>query len=226
MTEMLEGQDVLVTGAAGRLGRVVSATFEAAGAHVFGADADPSASNLDGCHGVDLTDERAVQDLFARFEREHISLRAVVHTVGMWDGRPLIDTDLAAWRRVIDVNLTTAFLVLRESLRLRARSKSAFPLRLITFASGQGADGGVAKQAAYSASKSGVIRLVESIADEYEEEGVTAHAIAPSMILFEGMDREQGIPVQDLANLCVLLAGSAGDALSGDVIRAYGTLDT
>lgn len=224
MDELLKGHNVLITGAAGRLGRVVSASFEMAGARVVGADADPSSAEVEPCHGTDLTDEQSVQDLFSRFERDGISFQTVVHTVGIWDGRPLIETDLEAWQRLVDVNLTSSFLVLREALRLRYKAKSELPLRLIVFASGQGADRGVAGQAAYSASKAGVIRLVESIADEYADDDVTAHAIAPSMILFDGMEREKGIPVQDLANLCVLLAGPAGSALSGSVVRAYGSL--
>jgi 3-oxoacyl-[acyl-carrier protein] reductase len=69
-----------------------------------------------------------------------------------------------------------------------------------------------------------VIRLVEALGEEYGEAGITAHAIAPSMILFDGMEDEKGIPAEDLARLCVLLAGPAGDALNGAVVRAYGTL--
>lgn len=224
MEGLLEGYDVLVTGASGRLGTVVCASFEQAGARVFRADANPSSKDGRTCRRVDLTDESSVVELFSSLRDEGAMLRAVVHTVGMWDGRPIEETDADRWRLVMDVNLTTLFLVFREALRLHSRIRSDDPIRLIAFASGQGADRGLAEQAAYSASKAGVIRLVESIAGEYAEDSVTAHAIAPSMILFEGMDDQRGIPVEDLANLCVLLAGPAGSALNGQTVRAYGTL--
>jgi len=224
MEGILQGRRVLVTGASGRLGRIVTASFFRAGAHVVGADADPSGAEMERCDRVDLTDESAVADYFSGLAREGVLLDAVVHTVGMWDGRPLAETDLERWRLVMDVNLTSTFLVFREALRLHERLGDDRTLRLIAFASGQGADRGRGQQAAYSAGKAGVMRLVESVAEEYAERAVTAHAIAPSMILFEGMEDEKGIPVQDVANLCLLLAGSAGDAMNGAVIRAYGSL--
>lgn len=224
MEGQLKGFDVLVTGAAGRLGRVVTATFEEAGARVVGADADPSGAVVDRCHKVDLTDDASVARLFAGLIDEGVSLRAVVHTVGMWDGRPFHETEADRWKLVMDVNLTSTFLVFREAVRYRDRVGLKEPMRLIAFASGQGADRGQAKQSAYSASKAGVMRLVESLADEYADDGITAHAIAPSMILFDGMEDKKGIPVQDVANLCLILAGPAGEAVNGAVVRAYGTL--
>lgn len=224
MEGFFDGEHVLVTGASGRLGRVVTTTFSEAGAEVLGVDTDPSAANVANCYTADLTNEASVTELFRRLEQDGVVLRAVVHTVGMWDGRPLVETDLDRWRLVMDVNLTSTFLVFREALRSRARLNLTESLRLIAFASGQGADRGRSKQAAYSAGKAGVMRLVEAVAEEYAEDSVTTHAIAPSMILFEGMADEKGIPVQDLANLCLILAGPAGEALNGAVVRAYGTL--
>ncbi len=217
MEGILNDHVVLITGASGRLGKVVTTSFENAGARVVRAETGEGDS-------VDLTDERAVEAFFSTLQSGGLRLDAVVHTVGMWDGRPLTGTDLEHWKLVMDVNLTSTFLVFREALRLHERIGGDHDLRLIAFASGQGADRGRSKQAAYSAGKAGVVRLVESVAEEYADRNVSAHAIAPSMILFEGMEDQKGIPVQDLANLCMLLAGSAGEALNGAVIRAYGTL--
>lgn len=224
MEGILQDHCVLVTGASGRLGRVVKATFERAGAQVVTTAAESSSGEATHGGKVDLTDESAVEAFFTRLADDGLRLDSIVHTVGMWDGRPLPETDLERWRLVMDVNLTSAFLVFKEALRYRERVGTDHTLRLIAFASGQGADRGRGQQAAYSASKAGVIRLVESIAEEYADRSVTAHAVAPSVILFEGMDDEKGIPVQDLANLCLLLAGPAADALNGAVVRAYGTL--
>ena len=224
MDGLFAGEQVLITGAAGRLGRIVTATFNRAGATVLGVDANPSGTEVEGCYGADLTDEDSVSNLFKALEEDGVVLRAVIHTVGMWDGRAFVETDLEKWRLVLDVNLTSTFLVFREALRSRARLGITDPLRLIAFASGQGVDRGRVQQAAYSASKAGVMRVVEAVAEEYADSAVTTHAIAPSMILFDGMEDEKGIPVQDLANLCLILAGPAGVALSGAVVRAYGTL--
>lgn len=224
MKGIFNGEHVLITGAAGRLGRVVASTFKEAGASVIGVDSNPSESSLPTCHGADLTDESSVIGLFRQLEIDGVIPRAVIHTVGMWDGRSFDETEFERWKLVLDVNLTSTFLVFREAIRFHQRLAIEDSLRLVAFSSGQGADRGRAQQAAYSASKAGVMRLVEAVAEEHPDDGITAHAIAPSMILFDGMEKEKGIPATDLANLCVLLAGPAGEPLNGSLVRAYGTL--
>ena len=215
--------NVVVSGAAGRLGRVVAAKFVSLGHRVIGIDSNAEKAGVDPCYAADLTDEASVEDVFARILSEHGGLDVFVHTVGMWDGQPTRGLSFDRWKTVMDVNLTTTFLTFREALRLAEKQRRGGQMRLVAFASGQGADRGAGEQAPYSAAKAGVIRLVESIASEYPDNSVTTHAIAPSMILFDGMQDEEGISVHDLANLCVVLAGNAGEAMTGTTIRAYGT---
>ncbi len=218
----LSGRVVVVTGAAGRLGRVVADHLAAAGAVVAGLDREPhdvGALSLTADVGVEAATERA----FDRVVEEAGPLHAVVHTVGMWSGGPLAETSLETWRTVLDVNLTSTFLVFRAAVRrMRAASGTG---RLVGIASGQGADKGVAEQAAYSASKAGVVRLVESIAAEFRDAAVTAAAVAPSMILFgdEGPEA-RGVEAAEVARLCVTLCGPAGTVHNGSVMRAYGSM--
>ena len=213
---------VAVTGAAGRLGRIVARQLEAAGARVAGLDRD--------AHDVgalaltaDVIDEDATERAFDRVVEELGAPHAVVHTVGMWDGSPLVDTSLQAWRTVLDVNLTSAFLVFRAAVRrMRAAAISG---QLVGIASGQGVDKGVAEQAAYSAAKAGVVRLVEATAAEFRDAGITATAVAPSMILFGDEPPEaRGVEVAEVARLCVTLCGPAGTVHNGSVMRAYGSM--
>lgn len=217
----------LITGASGRLGRVIAGRFRDDGHNVLGIDSNPGASDLPTCYGADLTDEDAVDRVVQQIVSDHGMFDVLVHTVGMWDGAPTASLALADWRKVMDVNLTSTFLIFRAALRAKAQIQQtpetdSARLRLIAFASGQGADRGVADQAAYGAAKAGIIRLVESIAAEHPTRRVTTHAIAPSTILFEGMEGARGIGVHDLASTCLVLSGPAGDALSGTTIRAYG----
>lgn len=103
--------------------------------------------------------------------------------------------------------------------------RAGVPGQLVGIASGQGADRGVAQQAAYSASKAGVVRLVESVAAEYRDAGITAAAVAPSLILFGDEDPEaRGVDVEEVAQLCVTLCGPAGTVHNGSVLRAYGSM--
>lgn len=215
---------LVVTGARGRLGTVIAAKFEQSGHNVIGIDLNAEDAGPALCYQADLTDENSVRDVFEQIRERHGRLDALIHTVGMWDGHPTVGLSLDRWRTILDVNLTSTFLVFREALRFAENDRQSGAVRLIAFASGQGADRGVADQAAYSAAKAGVIRLVESIAAEHPGRNVTAHAIAPSTILFDDMRDQRGISVHEIANLCEVLAGDAGDLMSGATVRAYGSL--
>jgi len=224
MTADLSGTTVLLTGAAGRLGRVIARHLLRAGASVAALDADPSGLDASGdalrLYRADLTDEADVERAFREALDAQGPARALIHAVGAWDGRPLAETSLVAWRHQLDVNLTSTFLCFREAVRhFGARGGG----RLVAFASKQGADGGATEQAAYSAAKAGVVRLVEATAREHGARGVTAAAIAPSTILFGGEGDAAGVPAERLAALAVYLASEAGAVHNGAVLRAYGS---
>ena len=223
MTPDLSSTSVVVTGAGGRLGRVVVQRFLDAGARVAGLDARLPTALPEGVavFEADLTDEGAVAETFDAAEAAVGPIGALVHTVGMWDGAPFAETSLAAWHRMMDVNLTSLFLSFREAAR--RMSAHGHGGRLAAIASRQGADEGVAQQAAYSASKAGAVRVVEAVAAEYDGR-ITAAAVAPSTILFGGeTEGATGVPVEAVADLCVYLCGPGGTVHNGAVLRAYGT---
>lgn len=213
---------IALTGAGGRLGRVLARHLRKAGATVAGLDAQVPDDPPEGVRifQADLTDEAAVADALSRVEDEVGPLGGLIHTVGMWAGTPFVETELADWQQMLDVNLTSAFLCFREATRRMAPSRTG---RLVAIASKQGADGGVAEQAAYSVSKAGIVRLVEAVAAEYGGQ-ITAAAVAPSTLLFGGEDEEaEGVSVEAVAALCVYLCGMGGTTHNGTVLRAYGT---
>ena len=217
MTADLTDRVVLVTGAAGRLGRVVVQRLAAAGARVAALDLGAPDDLPIGARGfaADATDEGSVAEAFTAVARDLGAPWALVHTVGTWDGGPLAETDLAAWRRVMDLNLTSAFVCVREAVR---RMEAG---RVVCVASRQGADRAPAQQAAYAASKAGVVRLVEATAAEHP--GIGATAVAPSMILFGGEEPgTAGVAAEAVADLCVYLCGAGGAVHAGSTLRAYG----
>ncbi len=225
MTDVpLEGKTVIVTGAAGRLGRLVVTHFAEQGAVLAAVDVAeeiPFPGSAEGrAFTADLLDEQAVEHCFAEIEDALGPAYALVHTVGAWAGKPLLETSLEDFSRLVRVNLFSTFLCFREAARqMQAQGEG----RPIGIASGQGADGGAAEQYAYSASKAGVVRLVEAAAEELKDTGVTAHALAPSTILFEEQSGRRGVPAGRLVNLCGYLCGQAGTALNGATLRAYGS---
>lgn len=212
---------IVVTGAAGRLGAVVTAQLADAGACVVAVDREaPDAPENGRAVEADVTTESGVREAFA-LAAEAGPVAGLVHTVGMWDGAPLAETGLDTWEAMLRVNLTSAFLVFREAVRRMPDGG-----RLVAIASAQGADRGVAEQAAYSASKAGVVRLVEATAAEHAARGVSAVALAPSTILFGGEAADaRGVPVDEVAAICVRLCGPDGASHSGTTLRAYGSAD-
>ena len=216
----LDGKVVVITGGTGRLGERMVRGFARHGATVATLDRMPPPEGLPGsCHAfqVDVTNEEAVNGVFEALPETCGPADALIHTVGTWDGQPFLDTSLDAWERLVRLNLTSAFLCFRAA----ARQMQGRGGRLIGIASGQGADRGVARQGAYSASKAGIVRLVEAVADEFAGTSLTAHAIAPSTILFDDTS-EEGVPADDLVELALYLCSPAGASLNGATLRAYG----
>lgn len=217
MTADLTDRVVLVTGAAGRLGRVVVQRLAAAGGRVAALDIEAPDGLPIGARGwaADATDEGSVAEAFDAVAQDLGAPWALVHTVGTWDGGPLAQTGLAAWRRVMDLNLTSAFVCVREAVR---RMEAG---RVVCVASRQGADRAPTQQAAYAASKAGVIRLVEATAAEHP--AIAATAVAPSTILFGGEEPgTAGVTAESVADLCVYLCGAGGVVHAGSTLRAYG----
>ena len=202
---------MIITGAAGRLGKRMAERFRDAGYDVAGVGRRCAWE-------ADLTAEQEVSRVFDEIERRHGPLYALVHTVGMWASSPLGDTNLADWKQMLDVNLTSTFLCFREAARRMGPAGG----RLIAITAAQGADRGRSRQAAYAAAKAGVVRLVEAAAEEYHTRGITAHALAPSMIVYDGR-RGSGVPAADLVQAALFLCGKGGASANGTTWRMYGS---
>ncbi|MEM6327569.1 MAG: SDR family oxidoreductase [Bacteroidota bacterium] len=214
----LSTRPVIVTGAGGRLGRVLVRHLTEAGAPVAALDHAEPADFPAGVRSwqADVTDGANVARVFDAVVDALGTPWALIHTVGTWDGGPLATTSREGWDHVLNLNLTSAFLC------VRAFARRATDGRIVGIASRQGADRGPAQQAAYAASKAGVIRLLEATSAEHDN--LACVSVAPSMILF-GTEAEgtPGVSAEAIAALCVQLCGDAGAVHDGAVLRAYGT---
>jgi NAD(P)-dependent dehydrogenase (short-subunit alcohol dehydrogenase family) len=180
---------VLVTGAAGCVGRAVVGALADVGMRIHAVDLPGSelrelaATYLDRGHEIvwttgDLTKPGAADAVVAAAEEALGGLDAVVHTVGV-AGRGAIDViDDAAWRRVLEVNLSTSFFVCRAAVPvLRRRGRGAIVV-LASSAALREWPGSVA----YAASKAGVVGLTRTLAAELATEEIRVWSLCPTAI--------------------------------------------
>lgn len=228
---------VMVAGAAGRLGSAVARGFQAAGAQLVLADR--AADRLPGlfpdlaesshhmlCGELDAADPASVQQwvdaAIARFGR----LDVLANTIGGYRaGKPTHETSLETWDFMMSLNARTAFLLSRTVLPPMLQHGAG---RIIHTAARAGL-AGTANHSAYNASKSAVIRLVESMAAEYKNHGITVNCVLPGTIDtpqnradMPNADWTKWVPPAAIANAFVFLASDAASHITGAALPVYG----
>lgn len=181
---ILNDRHAVVTGGGSGIGAATAATLLKAGARVtlMGRDAarlEAQKEALGGgsvaCVSVDITNEEAVTAAFAQAVAALGEIDILVNNAGQATAAPFAQTDLALWKRMLDVNLTGAFLCTRAVLPAMLKRKSG---RIVNVASTAG-QVGYPYVAAYCASKHGVIGMTRALALEVATQGVTVNAVCP-----------------------------------------------
>ena len=212
---------VAVTGAAGALGSKTVEILAAGGWTVVGIDLGKVAS--DGVAlalgGVDLTDEAAVGVAAARIEKELGRLDGLVNIAGGFSWETVADGSVATWDRLYAMNVRTALIASRALLPMLRASHGA----IVNIGAAASVKAGVG-MGAYAASKSGVARLTEALAEELKEEGVRVNAILPSII--DTPTNRADMPDADVAKWVspAQLAGVVAFLLSSDAMPITGAL--
>ncbi len=225
---------VVVTGAAGDLGRALCSGFLDDGFTVFAADvAEIDAVPRVVPVRVDVTDRRAVVDLAERASVE-TRLEAWVNAAGIFVACPVLDADDAGWQRILAVNLTGTWHGCAAALPALARAGGG---RIVNVGSVSGQVGGSAVHPAYGASKAGVHALTKTYALEGGRRGVLCNAVAPGLIEgsmsgeFDARQRErmaQANPMRRLARMDEIarvirfLAGASNTYMNGAIVPVNG----
>ena len=181
----IRGRHVVITGAAGALGRSFLESMLAVGAVCHcPVLRDAEAATVRGISPevrlaprVDLTDERSVTAFYAALP----GLWASVHVAGGYKGAALEDTSAADLRGQLEINLVTAFLCSREAVRTMRAKAAGEGGRLVNVVSRAALVAG-SGAAAYAASKAGLVSLTQSLAKELEGERILVNAVAPSIM--------------------------------------------
>lgn len=183
----MSGRRVLITGGGSGLGADLARGFAAAGASVVvtGRRREPLERVAMATGGSLVVGDVTVEADVVRMFAEAGDVDIVVANAGAAASAPLTRTTSEIWHRMIDVNLTGAFLTLREGSRqLGGRGWG----RLITIASTAGLHG-FAYVSAYTAAKHGAVGLTRAVAAEVAGTGVTANALCPGYLATEMTDR-------------------------------------
>lgn len=231
----------LVTGAGGGIGRAVVARFLQDGCAVAAVDlalADlPCAIPAPfAAISADVTDESALHAAVGECRQRFGRIDSVVHLAGAIGSGPLIEEPVEEWRRLLEVNLTSAFLLARvvhESLRESAGS-------LLLTASVNARNGGSALSGpAYAVSKAGIVNLTRYLAKEWGGEGIRVNCIAPGPVDTQMVRRlppatieqlRQAIPLgriaqpEDIAGTVAFLCSPAAGYLTGITLNVSGGL--
>jgi NAD(P)-dependent dehydrogenase (short-subunit alcohol dehydrogenase family) len=225
----LAGKVAVVTGASGGIGSAIASTLRAQGARVAATDIRAPEVECDAAIAMDVTSEASIARAFLEIERELGTVQVLVLNAGIFVVEEFEHTTAASWQKTIDVNLTGAFLCASRALpAMRATGWG----RVVALGSSAGKTGGSKAMAAYAASKAGIMALTKSIASEYAGAGVTANALAPSLIetpmLANIADLASRIPVgrlgqpQEVADLVTFLASDHAGYITGEVVDING----
>jgi 2-deoxy-D-gluconate 3-dehydrogenase len=243
----LEGRVAIVTGGNGGIGLGMARGLAGAGARIVIAARDAAKSkaavqDLTGrggeAHAVatDVTDEGAVGRLIEATLERYGRLDVLVNNAGINVRKPVHELALAEWRRVLDTNLTSAFLCSRAAY---PAFKAAGGGKVINIGSMMSIFG-ASFAPVYSASKGGIVQLTKSTAVAWAHDNIQVNAVLPGWIdtdLTRNARRE--VPglnenilrrtpagrwgvIDDMAGVAVFLASAASDFVTGAVIPVDG----
>ncbi len=241
----LEGRGVIVTGAAGGIGRAVTLAFTTTGARVLATDVDQSRLDavLSECPGdghvalaLDLNDPSAREQLVTRATKEFGGIDVLAHTAAVLRRREKVD-DITEddWDAQLDTNLKTTFFLSRAIANEMAARGGG---RIILFSSQGWMTGGFGGSVVYAASKGGVVSLSRGLARTFGPQGVNVNTIAPGQIntpmLHTGLDpavyqrMSEETPLgyvgepEDVAGVVVFLASQHARFITGATINVSG----
>ena len=218
---------MLVTGAAGGIGTTTCRRFASEGAHVVcvdldgaGAAAPAAAIVADGGRAVgsacDVTDAAACAAAVDAAVSATGRLDVLVNVAGVGGFAPTTEVTLDEWNRTLSVNLTGTFLMCQGALPALVESQGS----IVNVASVAGVRA-VPYNAAYCASKAGVVMLTKSLAVEYGRRGVRANCVCPSSVdtpFLDGFAFTEEMDMTLFARGSSVLAGAMDPSVVADAI--------
>ena len=221
---------VLITGAKGGLGTFVTQRFLATGATVIGAARNISREDFPAANfaalPADLTKSGAVNSMIGAAVERYRRLDVLVHVVGGFAaGKSVAETDDSTWEQMRDLNLTSAFYVLRAAIPHLRKSGSGRIVAIGSLAAVEPHAG----LGAYVTFKSALVSLVRTVALENKDAGLTANVVLPGTMdtpanrkAMPGAHFSKFLQPADVADLILWLADERAAHVTGAAIPIDG----
>ena len=238
----LENKKALVTGASRGIGKAIANRFLLEGAEVCGIgtkEPEDLALRIEEAGGkfrwvtADLSDLNRVEEVIESCVKEAGGLDILVNNAGITKDNLSFRMSLEEWQKVLDINLSAAFLASRAAARAMIRKRAGSIINMASVVGIHGNGG----QANYSASKAGLIGLTKSLALETAGRGVRVNAVAPGYIATDMTAALPGevqetllahIPLkrigapEDIAAAVLFLASDESSYITGQVLPVDG----
>ena len=230
MNLALQNKIALVIGADGGLGTHVTRTLLESGATVIGVSRKIPQSNSQGpsfiARAADVSRPEVAKSTVDEVATRFGGLDILVHLVGGFaGGKTIVETDDATFQRMFDLNLNSAFYVLRAAIPHMRRAGRG---RIIAIGS-RAAENPGPGVGAYSASKAALVSLIQTVALENKDLAITANVLLPGTMDtpanrkdMPGADTSKWVQPASVASLIAWLASEAGKDVNGAVIPVYG----
>ena len=243
----LTGRTALITGSSRGIGLALARGLAECGATVVvnsrQAAAVDEAVGMLSAQGLavrgaafDVADEASVRSAFEAFDRDGVAIDILINNAGIQHRKPMLELELADWQRVIDTNLTAAFLVGREAARrMVARGRGGKSINIGSLTS----EAARATVAPYTVAKAGIKLLSKAMAAEWARFDIQANSIGPGYILTDmnealvnnkefdtwvkasNPSQRWGKP-EELVGAAVFLASAASNYVNGQIIYVDG----
>ena len=237
----LEKKNIIVTGASGGIGNAIIKKLSEAGANILASGTrieklEELKKNFEGLKILkfDISQSDKIEEFIENATNElGGSLDGIINNAGITQDNLAIRMSLDEWQKVININLTSTFLMSKFSIKKMLKNKSG---KIVNITSVVGHTGNLG-QANYTASKAGIVAMSKSLAIEYAKKNINVNCISPGFIKTAMTDKiddkfkeiivskipsaRLGEP-EDIANAVLFLSSDQSNYINGETIHVNG----
>jgi 3-oxoacyl-[acyl-carrier protein] reductase len=236
----LENKNIIVTGASGGIGNSIVEKLNECGANVLASGTRlekleelKSKFNKIKILKFDISQSDKIEEFIDNAANELGGLDCIVNNAGITQDNLAIRMSIEEWRKVIDINLTSTFLMSKFAIKKMLKNKKG---KIINITSVVGHTGNLG-QANYTASKAGLVAMSKSLAIEYAKKNINVNCISPGFIKTAMTDKidekfkevivskipsaRLGEP-EDIANAVLFLASDNSNYINGETLHVNG----